>query len=298
MFILGNAEQLGSRSKMWKTVIQELQEADCCGPALPIACHQHPRDIKLIKDPGQLPRYAPDGGCLLQCNARLKCGHMCPYKCHPDDRAHVSVRCLEKCTRLCSRQHPCQKDCAQDCGKCTFPVRKIMLSCGHIAPSVPCHQLDDLKSVFCASRVEKRLPQCEHSAMMPCSADPSTHSCLAVCNLTMSCCGRACSAACHRCQEASPHSTPHQRTKHSAHPCKALLFCSHQCANSCSDDHQHTSRCQKQCRQECVHATCKYPCSKPCAPCQEACPWTCPHHSCHVPCGSVSILHRFLSTNC
>lgn len=61
MFVLGNAEQLSGRSNMWKKVIEELCENDSCGPALPVACHQHPESVNYISEPGQLPSFAPDG---------------------------------------------------------------------------------------------------------------------------------------------------------------------------------------------------------------------------------------------
>ena len=100
MFILGNAKDLSSRSDMWRSVVSNLEKDDAVGNAFPIACHQHRDDVQLVSKPGELPRIAPDGeltpnllrncnlictsafkgGCLRQCNARLKCGHLCPYK--------------------------------------------------------------------------------------------------------------------------------------------------------------------------------------------------------------------------
>src|SRR6201999_3651102 len=70
------------------------------------------------------------GGCLRPCDARLSCGHHCPYKCHSDDEHHIYVRCTKPCTRLCVRSHPCNKVCSAPCGNCPFLVR-ITLDCGH-----------------------------------------------------------------------------------------------------------------------------------------------------------------------
>lgn len=104
---MGNAGNLAARSQMWRDVLEELEDKECVGTAIPIVCQQHSDDIKMVSKPGQLPRIAPDGmytisinisrylilmfalgGCMRQCNARLKCGHLCPYKVRIDPRLH------------------------------------------------------------------------------------------------------------------------------------------------------------------------------------------------------------------
>jgi hypothetical protein len=61
LLILGNAHNLSSRSPMWKSVIEQLEAVDAVGDGFPVACHQHPDDVRYIKEPGELPRFAPDG---------------------------------------------------------------------------------------------------------------------------------------------------------------------------------------------------------------------------------------------
>ncbi|KAF7376292.1 hypothetical protein MSAN_00044600 [Mycena sanguinolenta] len=61
LFILGNAVQLASRSKMWKDVIEQLEDADCVGTAFPVACHNHPDKVEHVSQPGRLALFAPDG---------------------------------------------------------------------------------------------------------------------------------------------------------------------------------------------------------------------------------------------
>jgi hypothetical protein len=61
LFIFGNATNLSSKSQMWRLIIEELERDDALGPALPIACHQHPETLEYICEPGQLPQVAPDG---------------------------------------------------------------------------------------------------------------------------------------------------------------------------------------------------------------------------------------------
>ncbi|KAI0769450.1 P-loop containing nucleoside triphosphate hydrolase protein [Trametes elegans] len=298
LYILGNAPNLAARSKMWCTVLDELRNRDCLGDAFPVACQRHPNTVQHISKPGKLPRIAPDGGCLLQCDTRLKCGHLCPYKCHSDDPRHLTVMCEQRCTRLCPRGHPCTKPCAVSCGQCVTEVAQVELPCGHIAPGVQCFQLDNLADAFCSVSVTRKLPGCEHEATMRCSDNPRHFSCKAKCAGVMSCCGRSCKAQCHQCQvlngpqgndeEASPDAPAiTKRLNHVAHPCQRSLFCGHLCGKMCSQEHECTVFCKEPCRQVCVHARCRSDCSKPCAPCQEPCTWRCAHHVCPLPCGAI-----------
>jgi hypothetical protein len=61
LYILGNATNMASRSRMWQSVIEELEKQQAVGDAFPIACHQHPDSIEYVSRPGVLPRLAPDG---------------------------------------------------------------------------------------------------------------------------------------------------------------------------------------------------------------------------------------------
>ncbi|KAI6021428.1 hypothetical protein BKA83DRAFT_166314 [Pisolithus microcarpus] len=266
LYIFGNADNLSSQSGMWRSIIEELQANDSLGTALPIACFR---------------------GCLEPCNTHLKCGHLCPFKCHPDDSNHMSAVCDRPCRRLCHRDHPCRKVCSAP----FFPVPNIHLPCGHIKATVPCYQLDTLDRVYCNFVLEKRLPHCEHSVHMECSQSPEDYRCEARCGELMSCCGKMCNAPCYDCQRAND---PHfeealfiRRQNHRRHPCQKSLHCEHMCQEACSGDHEHTTRCMEPCRQACTHAKCRLPCSGPCAPCKEQCTWICPHRVCLVPCGSV-----------
>ncbi|KAJ6625897.1 P-loop containing nucleoside triphosphate hydrolase protein [Mycena sp. CBHHK59/15] len=305
LFILGNAAQLASGSDMWRQVTEELENGECLGTAFPVSCHQHPDTVERISEPGKLPLFAPDGGCLKPCNYRLKCGHVCHYKCHPDDPKHIAVACPQACRRLCPRMHPCNKECSEDCGKCMFPVSDVELPCGHRIPSIECYRLDSLHEVTCTVSVTKAFPTCEHSAAMMCSSDPSNALCTSVCGGIMTCCGRTCSSRCHLCQgvnqrpeaeqrieaeqepEAEPRAEKIARIQHVPHTCQKPLFCAHPCSKPCSKDHECATTCHAECRQQCSHSRCKSNCSTPCSPCQKECTWTCLHHQCPLPCGSV-----------
>ncbi|KAF8629392.1 hypothetical protein AX15_003447 [Amanita polypyramis BW_CC] len=289
LYILGNAAQLASKSRMWRIVLDELRHQGNIGEALPAACYRHPENVNYISRPGQLSHFAPDGGCLLSCDYRLKCGHVCPHKCHPDDIHHVAIVCSQPCRKLCVRGHPCFKQCSSDCGQCMYSIPHVELPCGHIADSVPCYAMEILDAVRCDVIVTRQLPRCEHTAELACSTNVTEHNCTQRCNGILECCGRNCSAQCHNCQVKNPMDGAEQikRTLHWGHPCKKTLYCGHECALSCSQGHQCTTMCREACRQWCAHSSCPSNCSTPCEPCKEVCTWTCPHYACPVPCGSV-----------
>ncbi|KAJ7496030.1 hypothetical protein B0H11DRAFT_2171669 [Mycena galericulata] len=288
LFILGNAAQLASRSNMWHQVTEELENAECLGTGFPVSCSRHPDTVELVSLPGKLPLFAPDGGCLEPCKYRLKCGHVCHYKCHPDDPKHLTVSCPQPCRRLCPRMHPCHKECSEDCGKCMFMVADVELPCGHTVASIECHWLDNLEDVVCRAVVVKNFPTCEHSAQMTCSSDPSDALCTGICSGTMSCCGRSCNSRCHECQSINtPVEGRIDRTEHAQHLCQKPLFCAHPCSKPCSRDHECAKACRQNCRQECSHSRCNAYCSTPCSPCMKDCTWVCPHEKCPLPCGSV-----------
>lgn len=61
LFILGNALNLATRSHMWHSVIDELEQNEAVGTAFPVVCQRHPDIIEYVSEPGKLPRLAPDG---------------------------------------------------------------------------------------------------------------------------------------------------------------------------------------------------------------------------------------------
>ena len=54
----------------------------------------------------------------------------------------------------------------------------------------------------CVIRVERKLPNCEHSGRMPCHMDPETYLCRKRCNRILACqhpCPNVCSEECGNC---------------------------------------------------------------------------------------------------
>ena len=121
--------------------------------------------------------------------------------------------------------------------------------------------------------MQKNLPSCEHTAIMPCGQDPSVHSCLARCDRLMECCSKTCRFRCHECQNENVRQEDGKvvRISMESPPCEKHL---HPCREKCSSTREHKKRCMEDCRQSCLHAKCRLRCSEPCAPCQEPCRWS------------------------
>lgn len=290
LYVMGNGDLLASNPGLWNQVVQYFRDQDCYGTGLPIACHNHPHDVRLVENAMQLRQISPDGGCLRPCNARLKCGHTCPSKCHADDTEHRFVKCYERCRKVCSKGHPCSRPCWESCGQCIFPLREITLDCGHILRDAPCYIEDDLSEYNCTETVEKLLPQCGHFASIECHLDPLRHSCQDVCGTLMACCQKSCQGRCGACKQ--PSVIDDGASAHFKHRCGRTLHCQHQCASLCTEEHRAicgSEDCQQPCRQSCDHHECKEGCSVPCTPCMMACNWTCEHSKCDVPCGSPCV---------
>ncbi|KAI0696188.1 hypothetical protein BC835DRAFT_1272285 [Cytidiella melzeri] len=293
LYILGNASNL-RKNATWSTIIDELEDRNQIGPSLPIVCVRHPDQAQMISQPGELSRFAPGGGCLLPCATKMPCGHICPAVCHDTRDNHRSTFCNARCNRTpCPRLHPCERRCSEDCGDCEFPMYNVRLPCGHEEAVVPCHLYDDLGNVACMQDVRKRLPRCEHFAVMPCYQNPATFQCQESCGGAMDCCTRTCKSKCYDCQKLSLPTGSDEvkmvlRSKHKPHPCERILYCQHLCGLDCHPkDEGCNPSCKGGCRQQCSHHRCKKPCSIPCAPCMEQCEWRCSHHSCPVSCGSI-----------
>ncbi|KXN82346.1 NFX1-type zinc finger-containing protein 1 [Leucoagaricus sp. SymC.cos] len=285
LYMLGNAANL-RQNPTWSTILDEMKARDQIGPAIPIICPRHPEQARLISRPGEIPLYAPVGGCTLPCNARLSCGHFCP--------SAVCFSIVDKKLFFTDAMNHRSTKC--------MVMHSVSLPCGHVAEKVPCYMLEDLIPVKCHERVRKQLPGCEHTAVAACHVVPSTIECSQPCAQPLQCCTKACKSPCSSCrlvtiqhtaQHTAPHTAPQTtgrilRSHHATHPCERMLYCEHRCGLDCHPKDQNcNSSCQQTCRQQCVHHKCRRPCSEPCSPCMEPCTWACIHMRCPVPCGSI-----------
>lgn len=137
------------------------------------------------------------------------------------------------------------------------------------------YQMENLEAVSCKTLVCKKLPSCEHFAMIACSEDDLANvTCQKTCNSDMDCCSEKCTGRCGDCQKLSRgYARPGsliERTKHARHPCLAPVpTCGHLCQYDCGSNHKHsTVTCLGDCLRVCTHSTCPEKCSVACAPCE------------------------------
>ena len=98
-----------------------------------VTCGAHPENDIEVSRPEHFDKR-PDGGCLLPCNFRLKCGHVCPKSCHfNSDPNHLSYECLKPCDKPMLCNHLCKQVCSKEheCVECKVLLDKIINECGH-----------------------------------------------------------------------------------------------------------------------------------------------------------------------
>jgi len=96
------------------------------------------------------------------------------WVCYIGSMVCLQYRCTKPCARKnagCRGYHMCRKKCYEECGDCMI-------------------------------RVERKLPNCEHSGRMSCHMDPETYQCKRRCNRILPCqhpCPNLCSEECGNC---------------------------------------------------------------------------------------------------
>ncbi|CAG8638123.1 14756_t:CDS:10, partial [Racocetra persica] len=218
MFLLGNAEIMARHSNFWKKVLEILRNRGQVGPGFPIVCAQHPDYKNTIYEAKQFIEVSPDGGCFEPCGQQLKCGHTCPYKCHPDDPQHIGVVCQKPCTRLFPDcQHPCSnKICGENCGNCLWPIGNITLPCGHEYKNAKCHERKNINKILCKEKVLRKLPKCEHEHLMECYVSVGDFNCTEKCGKLLPC-EHPCMSTCLDCQKLSERANQNPLLDHMGH---------------------------------------------------------------------------------
>lgn len=285
MYIVGNTVT-SSHVPMWTKVISMLKEVGNLGFSLPLCCPQHPNTQISVSTPEDFHRYAPEGGCTLQCNLRLDCGHACTFKCHSRPR-HEAVICQEKCERIrnsCS--HPCPKNCGQKCGDCRVQIKKLVLPCGHLKAEVYCYRTLEISLVECDEIMEKAVPTCGHRVKVKCGVsvlDPK-YTCPVQCGSILLC-GHQCQRPCFSCRTLKEDGSTVLDHESCTNPCgRPYSTCAHLCTAPCHGD-KPCPLCKKACPVCCSHSKCAKDCHGPCAPCAEPCTFGCPHQGqCQMPC--------------
>ncbi|KAK2705482.1 hypothetical protein QYM36_015764 [Artemia franciscana] len=226
LYIIGNMNSLDSKSTLWKEIHSTLKEHEQIGSELELVCQNHGTPTRITESFNSVI----EGGCREKCMGILNCGHVCYRICHIQDRDHQETRCMEECNKyLCSFQHKCKKRCYEVCGSCKVTVEKT-LTCGHKA-LLACSE-NELK-YKCLEMIDKVLPNCQHTANMPCSTNPETYICNNSCKFRLDC-GHSCTRKCHKNDD------PHHQKYKCHKPCTLKN-------DACKKDHRCSLKCWETC---------------------------------------------------
>ena len=222
LFVIGNMEQMADASSLWNGIIKELKANGRLVDALPLACRNHPHYVVFAKT-GEDFDKVPEGGCMLDCEYRLSCGHVCARKCHPTDLKHEKYVCRKPCTKTPCKigEHRCLKRCFERCGKCKHMVEKTIPGCGHFQKMKCCI---DPENFVCQIPCSKVLP-CDHLCQDVCGR-PCTKECQIILKERPWPCGHLLTVACYLNPDNFSCNFPMERT----------LPCGHTVAASCSED--------------------------------------------------------------
>ncbi|KAK6500438.1 hypothetical protein TWF481_010782 [Arthrobotrys musiformis] len=292
MFIIGDANTAGS-VPMWSNVINQMNLNDCLGNALELQCDRHKDTQILASSKEDFITYAPEGGCSVRCEWRLKCGHACLSKCHSATLHEISS-CPEPCPKeLVGCEHECVGKCGQPCPPCMVTIRDISLKCGHKVTQMPCNRHQKIEEHYCRVAVHKITPGCNHTVSVECARDVTKDfRCTAICGATLPC-GHSCRHRCMDCRKPVAEKPDTFETKHGE--CQKICkkpfnTCNHSCGRKCHGDDP-CGLCYKACTIFCQHSRCSSKCKDPCPPCAEQCTLGCEHKRCIMPCGvSCNIL--------
>ena len=229
LYCFGNFDLLykSKKSDIWQKILDDLRNKNQVGSMLPLCCGNHPESITTIMKPEDFQKV-PEGGCSLQCNARLGCGHTCMLKCHTKDVHHAQYVCKEKCLKKCRRcDEPCKLQCFMRCQRCEALIEKTIPKCNHIQ-HIPCYM--EPEEFKCTEKCNKTCSRdhpckltcsevckclemktkiliCGHKVTLYCFENYAVPDCTASCNITCTTnahnphkCTKRCSDNCGRCE--------------------------------------------------------------------------------------------------
>ncbi|KAH1177640.1 hypothetical protein KIL84_011342 [Mauremys mutica] len=299
-YCIGNLAGIaaGSNGNLWKDILRLLKRKKLMGEGLTLVCQNHPDTKTVVNESSDFSKI-PDGGCTLQCQTRLECGHPCTRRCHPYDRDHSLYVCQFPCSKLCELNHRCPRKCKEPCEPCSVEVEKVIPKCGHLQ-TIPCHMPADH---WLCQEPCKQLLECKHPCTRRCGEACSTCRCKEMVDVTLPCshvmrtechkqkmpltcletckqkleCGHHCKGNCYECVQGRLH--VHCRNK-----CTRVLLCSHQCQESCFEN---CPPCKRKCPNKCRHSHCDKPCGEICFPCIQPCSWKCSHYRCTQLCSEM-----------
>ncbi|CAB3388156.1 Hypothetical predicted protein [Cloeon dipterum] len=151
LIIIGNMATLSSKSSIWRSIRQTLDEQDAINSWLELRCTTYPtgKHLVFMEELDKFERICSESGCTdphrppqpsvlpnlpaatmvnsyarrlisTRCGKRKSCGHICRVVCPPDDDHTLHrERCLELCLRMCrAGLHECQLQCNAPCKLC------------------------------------------------------------------------------------------------------------------------------------------------------------------------------------
>lgn len=226
-YMAGNMDMLTAASDLWKKIKHDLLQEQSLGTALVLKCENHPERLQSVQCYEDFLDKSPQGGCLLQCNAKLpNCEHFCEWKCHIQDREHQTYKCNKPCSKVrCDLNHLCPKTCSEMCGPCRTVITKT-LPCGHTCKMPCCEEI-------CPALVEKEMAVCLHKVLVPCHSLKEARPCPEKCDRRLDC-GHVCRLLCHATRDPD----------HDDYTCKKKCT---RLNHECTQDHQ----CPKACGDPC-----------------------------------------------
>ena len=229
LYCFGNFDLLckSKKSHIWQKILDDLKNKNQLGSTLQLCCGNHPESITTITQPEDFQKV-PEGGCSLQCNAPLGCGHTCMLKCHIKDMRHDQYVCKEMCLKKCRRcGEPCKLKCFIDCQKCEVLIEKTIPKCNH-TQHIPCYMKAEefeckercnktcLRGHPCALtcsevckclEMKTKILKCGHKVILYCFQNYAVPDCTAPCNKTCTTnarnphrCTKRCSDTCGDCE--------------------------------------------------------------------------------------------------
>ncbi|XP_033117882.1 NFX1-type zinc finger-containing protein 1-like [Anneissia japonica] len=263
LFCIGNFTLLAGKNDLWMRIVNDMRSSGRIGNHLQLNCHNHPKTkVKafIAKDFEKCPL----GGCDRMCEIRLKCGHVCPNYCHPNDTHHEKYECREPCVRTCDRGHPCSRRCFQNCLPCKVIVSRT-LNCSHEA-QIPCAKFNE--PVDCSEPCGRKL-QCGHKCKRKCYERCLLWRCLEIVNKSFNSCGHDLQVKCYI--DVCP--APCENMLSCGHGCKNK--CGESCTNKCTEIIDKTFTCGHTMNVPCFTPSCRFPCSR-----EKTCGHPCPNICC------------------
>ncbi|KAJ8981196.1 hypothetical protein NQ317_014840 [Molorchus minor] len=247
--MMGNMDMLCAESKLWGEIKQKLVEQNSLGTSLALHCSIHGKITSVQCEEDFMK--VPEGGCNLNCGARLSCSHYCKNICHQKDRDHNNYSCMEPCESIATgysvtstRSNTTAWNWFRQAGMWTHESNK------------PCYI--DLEDYKCPRPCDNRVEGCGHACVLRChiknDPDHLTYKCLKPCaKPRVGCtsldaphiCSKKCHEECEPCRvkvkkvrTVCPHAFEVECNVDvdellCEKPCKKLLPCGHKCRNKC-----------------------------------------------------------------